>query len=96
MLKLWGGAPEGDLLRLAWQVRPPPFLTVHSAGVDCIFTLVLPCETFTESSDDQIHPAYPTLLRYHRVLCLGIRDDRIRRISQASKVKKPTRFIVTS
>ena len=75
---------------------PPPFLTAHSTGVDCIFTLVLPCETFAKSSDDQPHSAYPTLLRYHRALCLGRRDDRIRRISQASNVKKPTRFTVTS
>ena len=38
----------------------------------------------------------PLGLRYHRALCLGRRDDRIRRISQASNVKKPTRFTVTS
>ena len=73
-----------------------PFPTAHSTGVYCIFTLVLPCETFAESSDDQLHLAYPTLLRYHRALCLGRRDDWIRRISQTCNVKKPTRFIVTS
>ena len=40
-------------------MRPPsPFLTAHSTGVDCIFTLVLPCETFAESSDDQLHLAW--------------------------------------
>ena len=33
--------------------------------------------------------------RYHRVLCLGILDDLIRRTSKASNFKKPTRFIVT-
>ena len=38
----------------------------------------------------------PLGLRYHRALCLGRRDDRIRRISQASNFKKPTRFTVTS
>ena len=96
MLKLWWGAPEGDLLSLAWQVRPPPFLTAHSRGVDCIFTLVLPCETFAKPSDDQPYLAYSTLLRYHRALRLGRRDDWIRRISQSSIVKKPTRFTVTS
>ena len=96
MLKFWWGAPEGDLLGLAWQVSPPPpFLTADSTGVDCIFTLVLPCETFAESSDDLLHLTYLTLLRYHRAHCLGRQGDRIRRISQASNVKKPTRFIVT-
>ena len=96
MLKLWWGAPEGDLLSLAWQVRPPTFVKAYSAGVDCIFTLVLPCDTFAESSDKQIHSAYPTLLRYHRALCLGRQDVQSRRISQPSNVKKLTRFIVTS
>ena len=38
----------------------------------------------------------PLGLRYHRALCLGRRDDRIRRISQASNIKKPTRFMGTS
>ena len=38
----------------------------------------------------------PLGLRYHRALCLGRQDDRIRRISQASNFKKPTRFTVTS
>ena len=38
----------------------------------------------------------PLGLRYHRALCLGRRDDRIRRISQASNFKKPTRFMGTS
>ena len=42
-----------------------------------------------------LRPA-PLGLRYHRALCLGRRDDRIRRISQASNVKEPTRFMVTS
>ena len=96
MLKLWWGAPEGDLISLAWQVRPPPFLTGHSTGVNCIFTLVLPCEKFAESSDNQFHSAYSTLLRYHRALCLGRRDDRVQRISQASNIKKPTCFMGTS
>ena len=48
-----------------WSVKPcmagkhpPPLLTAHSTGVDCIFTLVLPCETFAESSDDQLHSAW--------------------------------------
>ena len=40
MLKLWWGTPEGDMLSLGWQVRPPTFLTAHSTGVDRIFTLV--------------------------------------------------------
>ena len=86
-----------------WYVKPcmagkapPPFLRAHSTGVDCIFTLVLPCETFSESSDNQPLLAYPTLLRYHRALCLGRQDDWIWRISQASNFKKPTCFIVTS
>ena len=57
----------------------------HSTGVDCILTLVLPCETFDESSEDQ---AYPTLLRYHRALCLRRQDDQIRQISQASNIKQ--------
>ena len=35
-------------------------------------------------------------LRYHRALCLGRQDDRIRRISLASNVKEPTRFMGTS
>ena len=96
MLKVWWGAKKGDLLSLAWQVRPPTFLTVHFTGVDCIFTLVLPCETFAESSDDKLQLAYPTLLRYQRAICFGRRDDWIRRISQASDIKKPTGFIVTS
>ena len=78
------------------QVRNPPFLTAHSTGVDCIFTLVLPCETFTKSSDNQLNLAYPTLLRYNRALCLERRDDLIWQISQASNLKKPTRFTVTS
>ena len=46
-----------------WSVKPcmadeapPTFLTAHS-GVDCIFTLVLLCETFAESSD-QLHSAW--------------------------------------
>ena len=64
--------------------QAPPFLTAHSTGVDCIFTLVVPCETFAKSSDDQLHSAYPTLLRYHRALCLLRQDDRIRRISQTN------------
>ena len=55
MLKLWWGAQEGDLLSLAWHVRPPPFLTAHSTGVVCIFTLVLTCETFANSLADQVH-----------------------------------------
>ena len=38
----------------------------------------------------------PLGLRYHRALCHGRRDDRIRRISQAFHAKKPTLFIVTS
>ena len=38
----------------------------------------------------------PLGLRYHRALCLGRQDDRIRRISQASNFKKPTRFTGTS
>ena len=50
--------------------------------------MVLPCETFAESSNNQLHSAYPTLLRYHRALCLVRQDDRIRPISQASNVKK--------
>ena len=75
---------------------PPPLLTAHSTGVDCIYTLVLPCETFAESSDHQFHSAYPTLLRYHRALCLRTQDDRMWWIRQASNVKKSTRFIVTS
>ena len=70
-------------------VKAPTFLRAHATGVDCIFTMVLPCETFAESSDDQLLLAYPTPLRYHRAICLGKRDDRIRRISQASNVKKP-------
>ena len=48
-----------------WSVKPcmvgeapPPFLTAHSTGVGCIFTLVLPCETLAESSDDQLHSAW--------------------------------------
>ena len=36
---------------------PPTFLKAHSTWVDCIFTLVLPCETFAESSD-QLHSAW--------------------------------------
>ena len=42
-----------------------------------------------------LRPA-PLGLRYDRALCLGRRDDRIRRISQASNGKEPTRFMVTS
>ena len=43
------------------------------------------------------HSPNPALgLRYHRALCLGRGDDRIRQISQASNVKEPTRFMVTS
>ena len=42
-----------------------------------------------------LRPA-PLGLKYHRALCLGRQDDRIRRISQASNVKEPTRFMVTS
>ena len=38
----------------------------------------------------------PLGLRYHKALCLGRRDDRIRRISQASNVKEPTCFLGTS
>ena len=38
----------------------------------------------------------PLSVRYHRALCLGRQDDRIRRISQASNIKKPTRFMGTS
>jgi hypothetical protein len=34
--------------------------------------------------------------RYHRAFCLGRRVDPIRWISQASNVKEPTRFMVTS
>ena len=37
-----------------------------------------------------------SLLMCHRALCLVRQDDRIRRISQASNVKKPTGFIGTS
>ena len=95
LLKLWWRAPEGDLLSLARQVKPP-FLTAHCTGVYCIFTLVLPCETFAKSLDGQPILAYPTVLRYHRAICLGRRDDQIRRITQASNVKKPTCFIVKS
>ena len=86
-----------------WSVKPcmagrapPPFHSTHSTGVNCIFTLVLPCESFAKSSDNQVLSAYPALLRYHRALCLGRRDDRILRISQDSNVKKPSCFIVTS
>ena len=38
--------------------KAPPFLTAHPTGVDCIFTLVLPFETFAESSDDQLYSAF--------------------------------------
>ena len=45
-----------------WSVKPcmvgeapPPFLTAHSTGVVCIFTFVLTCETFANSSDKQVH-----------------------------------------
>ena len=34
---------------------PLPFLTAHSTRVVCIFTLVLTCETFANSSDKQVH-----------------------------------------
>ena len=64
--------------------------------MDCIFTLVLYCETFAESSDNQLYSANSTFPRYHRALCLGTRDDRIRLTSQASNVKKLTCFIVAS
>ena len=86
MLKLW--CPSQLSLVSGCRnsgARPPTFLTAHSTGVGCIFTLLLPCETFA-----------PLGLRYHRALCLGRRDGRIRRISQASNIKKPTRFIGTS
>ena len=60
MLKLWCPAQlplVSGCRNSGGQVRPPPtFLTAHSTGVDCIFTLVLPCETFAESSD-QLHSA---------------------------------------
>ena len=70
---------------------------ICNKGVDCIFTLVLHCETFAESSDDQLHSGYPTLLRCHREpFRLGRWDEQIQRISQASNVKQPTCFIVTS
>ena len=38
----------------------------------------------------------PLDVRYHSALCLGRQDDRIRRISQASNIKKPPSFMVTS
>ena len=47
-----------------WSVKPcmagkaPPFLRAHSRVVDYIFRLVLPCETFAESSDDKQHSAW--------------------------------------
>ena len=97
MLKLWWGAPEGDLLSLTWQVRPPlsfPHSQLHRSGLYiCIGSALWNIRRILRRPDPL---AYPTLLKYHRALCLGRQNDRIRRISQASNVKKPTRFIVTS
>ena len=55
MLKLW--CPAQLVIGCRNSGGPPPFLTAHSTGVDCIFTLLLPCETFAESSE-QLHSAW--------------------------------------
>ena len=68
-----------------WSVKP------YMAGRAPTFP-----QTTPKSSNDLLLMTYPTLLRYYRAHCLGRQDDRIRQISQASNVKKPTRFMVTS
>ena len=58
MLKLWCPAQLPLVSSCRNSGGPPPtFLTAHSTGVDCIFTLLLPCETFAESSE-QLHSAW--------------------------------------
>ena len=92
MLKLWWGAPEGDLLSLAWQVRPPPHFPhslLHRSGLYIYIGSAL-------WNIRQILRWAPLGRRYHRALCLERRDDRIWRISKASNVKEPTCFMVTS
>ena len=91
MLKLWWEAPEGDLLILAWQVRPPhfPHSQLHRSGFFSYIGSAL------WNIGRILRPA-PLGLRYHRALYLGRRDDQIRRICQAFNVKEPTRFMVKS
>ena len=57
MLKLWCPA-QLPLVSGCQNSGAPPttFLTAHSTGVDCIFTLLLPCETVAESSEE-LHSA---------------------------------------
>ena len=58
MLKLWCPAQLPLVSGCRNSGAPPPtFLTAHSTGVDCIFTLLLPCETFAESSE-LLHSAW--------------------------------------
>ena len=58
MLKLWCPAQLPLVSGCRNSGAPPPtFLTAHSTKVDCIFTLLLPCETVAESSDDKLHSA---------------------------------------
>ena len=74
-----------------WYVKPcmageaPPFFTANSTGVDCIFTLVLPCETFAKSSEDQL-----TDLQLLYILILG------RTCLVELEAKHPILYIVAS
>ena len=56
MLKLWCPAQLPLVSGCRNSGAPPTFLTAHSTGVDCIFTLLLPCETVAESSEE-LHSA---------------------------------------
>ena len=73
-------------------MRPPPFShsPLHRSGLYIYIGSAL------WNIRRILRRSAPLGLRYHRALCLGRQDDRIRRISQASNFKKPTRFTVTS
>ena len=91
MLKLWCPAQLPLVSGCRNSGAPPhfPHSPLHRSGLYIYIASAL-------WNVRRILRTAPLGLRYHRALCLGRRDDRIRRISQASNIKKPTRFMGTS
>ena len=94
MLKHWWFIPECDLLSLAWQVRP--LVSSQPSSQEWTVYSHWSCPVKHSPNPQILISIWPILIFWGICICIGRRDDQIRQISQASNIKKPTHFLVTS